>query len=160
MHRNDGPWFHEQQTLGLNARMTDLQAALGSSQLSKLDGFVARRREIIAAYRQAFADLDWLTLPPDAGDQRVAWHLFAVRLDFAALGRDRTTVMAELAGRGVGSQVHYIPVHTQPWRRAQKRQGPFPNAEAWYDQCLSLPLFPAMTDAEVAQVIQAVRSLG
>ncbi|WP_374275879.1 UDP-4-amino-4,6-dideoxy-N-acetyl-beta-L-altrosamine transaminase [Brevundimonas sp.] len=159
MARHDGPWFHEQQTLGLNARMTDLQTALGSSQLRKLDGFVTRRRAIMETYRAAFADLEWLGLPPDAGAQRVGWHLFAVRLDFAALGRDRTAVMAELAGAGVGSQVHYIPVHTQPWRRRQRRQGPFPHAEAWYDQCLSLPLFPAMTDAEVEQVIAAVRAL-
>lgn len=157
-----GTWWYEQQALGFNYRMTDIQAALGSSQLRKLDGFIARRREIIKRYRAAFADLSWLALPQDAGDQRVCYHLFVARFDFAALGRSRAEVMAALAAEGVGSQVHYIPVYRQPWYEARggDRGARFPASEAYYDRCLSLPLYPAMSDEDVERVIAAVRGLG
>lgn len=158
MARHDGPWFYEQQQLGVNARMTDIQAALGLSQLGRLDGFIDRRQAIVDRYRAAFADLEWMTSPPDAAGRRIAWHLFAVRIDFAAIGRDRPAIMAALAEAGVGSQVHYIPVHRQPWR-ARRPHPAMPAADDWYDRCLSLPLFPAMTDDDVARVISAVRGL-
>lgn len=156
-----GPWWYEQQAMGLNYRMTDIQAALGSSQLKKLDGFIDRRLAIVADYRRAFAGLDWLTLPPDAGDRRIGWHLFTAQIDFEALGQTRAEVMAALAARGIGSQVHYIPVTRQPWYREHLATDPaaFPNAEAYYRQALSLPLYAAMTDDDVAQVIAAVRAL-
>lgn len=159
---NPGTWWYEQQALGFNYRMTDIQAALGSSQLRKLDGFIARRCEIIRRYREAFADLSWLALPVDAGDQRVCYHLFVARFDFQALGRSRAEVMASLAAEGVGSQVHYIPVYRQPWyqARAGDQRSRFPAAEAYYDRSLSLPLYPAMTDEDVERVVTAVRSLG
>ena len=156
-----GPWWYEQQSLGFNYRMTDIQAALGSSQLRKLDRFADRRRAIISRYRVELSGLSWLSLPTDAGDQRVCYHLFVARFDFAALGRTRAEVMAALAAEGVGSQVHYIPVYRQPWYVA--RQGDqadrFPAAETYYDQCLSLPLYPAMTNEDVERVIAAVRGL-
>ena len=157
-----GPWWYEQQAMGLNYRMTDIQAALGSSQLRKLDRFIDRRLAIVAEYRRAFADLAWLTLPPDAADRRIGWHLFTARIDFEALGQTRAEVMAALAAKGVGSQVHYIPVTRQPWYRAtyDTRPDAFPQAEAYYAQALSLPLYAAMTDDDVAQVTAAVRGLG
>lgn len=156
-----GSWWYEQQLLGFNYRMTDIQAALGSSQLRKLDRFAARRREIIAQYREGLAGLKWLTLPSNAGEQRVCYHLFVGRFDFAAMGRTRAEVMAGLAADGVGSQVHYIPVYRQPWYTARQgdQVGRFAASEAYYDQCLSLPLYPAMSDEDVERVIVAVRGL-
>lgn len=156
-----GTWWYEQQALGFNYRMTEIQAALGSSQLRKLDRFRGRRQAIVARYRSGLSGLSWLGLPPEAGLQEVCWHLFVARFDFEAIGRTRAEVMAALAGEGVGSQVHYIPVYRQPWYHA--RQGDqtarFPANEAYYAQCLSLPLYPAMTDEDADRVIAAVRGL-
>ncbi len=159
-----GPWFYEMQELGWNYRLTDLQCALGLSQLNRLDAMVARRREIVAAYNTAFADLPWFTRPGlrNAADAATAsWHLYTAQIDFAVLGRTRTEVMAELRAAGVGSQVLYIPVYLQPWYRQTFGYAPgkCPRAEAFYARALSLPLFPAMTDQDVGQVIAAVRSL-
>ncbi|MBI5424884.1 MAG: UDP-4-amino-4,6-dideoxy-N-acetyl-beta-L-altrosamine transaminase [Opitutae bacterium] len=159
-----GPWFYEMQELGYNYRLTDLQCALGLSQLERLDSFLARRREIVAAYNAAFADLDWLTTPAPrvSSDAAIAsWHLYTVQIDFAALGRTRTEVMAQLRAAGVGTQVLYVPVHLQPWYRRTYGYGPgkCPQAEAFYARALSLPLFAAMTDADVAHVIAAVQAL-
>lgn len=159
-----GPWFYEMQELGYNYRLTDLQCALGLSQLERLDSFLARRREIVAAYNAAFADLDWLTTPAprDPSDAAIAsWHLYTVQIDFAALGRTRTEVMAQLRAAGIGTQVLYIPVHLQPWYRRTYGYAPgmCPQAEAYYARALSLPLFAAMTDADVAHVIATVQAL-
>mgnify|MGYP003662954363 FL=1 len=158
---NPGTWWYEQQMLGFNYRMTEMQGALGSSQLRKLERFMARRQAIVARYRQAFADLDWLTPPPETPNQNVSQHLFVVQFDFEAIGLTRPEVMVALLGRDVGSQVHYIPVHLQPWYRQTygTAAGQQPAAERYYERCLSLPLFPAMTDADVEQVITAVRAL-
>ncbi|WP_339871575.1 UDP-4-amino-4,6-dideoxy-N-acetyl-beta-L-altrosamine transaminase [uncultured Brevundimonas sp.] len=158
---NPGSWWYEQQMLGFNYRMTEMQGALGSSQLRKLERFMARRQAIVARYRQAFAGLNWLVRPPETPGQTVCQHLFVVQIDFDAIGRTRPQVMAALLDQGVGSQVHYIPVHLQPWYRETfgTAAGQQPAAERYYERCLSLPLFPAMTDADVEQVITAVRGL-
>lgn len=160
-----GPWFYEMQDLGWNFRLTDLQAALGLSQLKRLDSFLARRREIVAAYNAALAPLDWLRTPGlrhPADAETTSWHLYTLQVDFGALGRTRTQIMAELRTAGVGAHVLYIPVHLQPWYRRTYGYAPgkCPVAEAFYKRALSLPLFPAMTDADVDQVIGAVTSLG
>lgn len=159
-----GPWFYEMQELGYNYRLTDLQCALGLSQLTRLDSFLSRRREIVAAYNAAFAGLDWLVTPGlrEAADEATtSWHLYTVQIDFAALGRSRPQVMAELRAAGVGTQVLYIPVHLQPWYRKTfgYGQGKCPVAEAFYARALSLPLYPAMTEADVAHVIATVNAL-
>ncbi len=159
-----GPWFYEMQDLGFNYRLTDLQCALGLSQLERLSSFLSRRREIVAAYNAAFADLDWLSTPRlrnPADAATASWHLYTVQIDFAALGRKRTEVMAELRAAGVGTQVLYIPVHLQPWYRRTYGYGPgkCPRAENFYADALSLPLFPTMIDADVARVVDAVRRL-
>jgi UDP-4-amino-4,6-dideoxy-N-acetyl-beta-L-altrosamine transaminase len=156
-----GPWVYEQQSLGFNFRMTEMQAALGLSQLAKLDRFAARRTSIIDRYQAGLSGLAWLELPLHTPDQALCHHLFVARMDFEAIRQSRAEVMASLRAQGVGSQVHYIPVHTQPLHRARSRIAPggCANAEAYYDRCLSLPLYPAMTDADVDQVIRVVRGL-
>lgn len=160
--RPDEPWFYEMQQPGYNYRITDMQCALGLSQLQRLDGFIRRRQQIVEAYHEAFKGVPWLGLPakPRAG-QKVAWHLFVAQIDFAAIGMARTRFMQELAGRGVGSQVHYIPVHLQPYYVKKYGYGPgkCPAAEAYYEKCLTLPLYPSMTDADVNAVIEAVRGM-
>ncbi|MCK6573661.1 UDP-4-amino-4,6-dideoxy-N-acetyl-beta-L-altrosamine transaminase [Myxococcota bacterium] len=162
LRTNPGPWHYEQERLGFNYRITDLQCALGVSQLRKLDAFKSRRRAIVSAYDAAFAGLPWLRPLVERPGTDSCFHLYVVRLDFAALGCDRAAVMARLAAAGIGSQVHYIPVYTQPWYRETygTHDGLCPEAEHYFAECLSLPLYPALTDADVARVVAAVRALG
>jgi dTDP-4-amino-4,6-dideoxygalactose transaminase len=160
-----GPWVYEMQELGYNFRITDLQCALGRSQLAKLDHFIERRRAIVAAYNTAFAGLDWLSVPGvlrEADRGHVSWHLYTVEIDFERIGRTRTEVMQVLREQGVGSQVLYIPVHLQPWYRQTYGYAPgkCPVAEQFYARCLSLPLFPTLTDTDVARVARTVGALG
>lgn len=152
------PWWYEMDALGHNYRMSDVHAALGMSQLVKLPRFAARRRRLTALYRDALAPLrETVMAPPAQPDVTPCPHLFTVRIDFAALGVSRRRVMERLKARGVGSQVHYIPVPWQPWWR--DRVGPLalPGAEAWYRRALSLPLFPAMNDHDPKRVVDALQ---
>lgn len=164
--REDGrakPWVAEQQMLGFNYRLTDIQAALGLSQLAKLDRFLERRRAIAARYDAAFARLPALRLPQSAPDQRArsGHHLYVVVCDFAALQTTRAAFMARLADRKVGSQVHYMPVYHHPYhaRRSAIDRASFPEAERYYRGCLSLPFHPGLTDEEVERVVGAVTEL-
>jgi UDP-4-amino-4,6-dideoxy-N-acetyl-beta-L-altrosamine transaminase len=160
------PWYYEQQALGFNYRLTDLQAALGLSQLAKLDRFLAGRRAVAARYDEAFKKFKYVK--PLAVRQGVehAYHLYIVRVDFAAAGRTRAEVMGRLAAAGIGTQVHYIPVHLQPdYRRTcGTKSGDCPKSEALYQEILSLPIFPGLTGAEqdkvVAELARAVEGGG
>jgi UDP-4-amino-4,6-dideoxy-N-acetyl-beta-L-altrosamine transaminase len=225
-----GPWYYEMQHLGYNYRLTDIQAALGLSQLARLEEFLARRREIVAAYNAAFAGLPWLETPSEPPDGRSAWHLYMVRLCLEKLRVDRATVFRALWAENIGVQVHYIPVYLHPYYRrrvcgarggrstpgfagelahrpgvpadassvpgapswpqgSERGTGPgnglstpaspssarrpdpetapsearsgiapplCPRAEALYARLLSLPLFPAMTERDVSDVVRAV----
>jgi perosamine synthetase len=156
-----GPWYYEQQTLGFNYRITDLQCALGLSQLAKLPRFLARRRALAARYDALLAQLEHVR-PVAVGtpDTLSAYHLYAILIDFAAVGRDRAAVMAGLRERGVLTQVHYIPVPAQPYyqdRGADMRE--YPGAQAYYERTLSVPLYPAMADADVDRVVAALREV-
>jgi len=161
MTRPDGgpAWWYEMPEIGFNYRLPDVLCALGLSQLAKLDRFAARRRALAAAYAAALAELAPLVRPAvSPAWSRPVPHLMTVLIDFEAAGRDRAAVMEALRARGVGSQVHYIPVHRQPYYA--ERYGPLdlPGAEAWYARCLSLPLYPAMTEADVARVVEALKA--
>ncbi len=153
----DQPWYYEIQELGLNYRASDLHCALARSQLDKLPRFVARRRQLVRLYDQALARLAPLVSPvARQADCTAAWHLYAVLIDFATAKRNRAQVMEALRDQGVGSQVHYIPLHRQPVYA--ERNGPIslPGAERYYDQVLSLPLFVGMEDGDVDRVVTAL----
>jgi perosamine synthetase len=155
-----GGWHYEMVDLGYNYRLPDINCALGLSQLRKMDSWLARRRAIAAQYHQAFSDLPAvqpLTIRPD---REPAWHIYPVLLDQARLRADRAQVFAALREENIGVNVHYIPVYWHPYyvRRGYAR-GLCPAAEAAYERLITLPLFPAMNDTDVADVIEAVRKV-
>lgn len=159
-----GPWVYEMQSLGYNGRITDLQCALGLTQLERLPQFITRRQEIVATYNSAFSALEFIQTPKlrNSKDQNItSWHLYTALFDFKNIGKSRSEVMACLREHGVGSQVLYIPVHLQPWYRENYgySAGKCSNAEEYYRRCLSLPLYPAMTDADIDKVIQSVAQI-
>lgn len=159
-----GPWYYEMQELGYNYRITDLQCALGLSQLKKLPRFIKRRREIVARYHQTLSGIPWLNLPGlprNADRDTISWHLFTVLIDFEALGKTRTEVMQELRDAGIGSQVLYIPVHLQPYYRKTYgyQKGKCPVAENYYEKTLSIPLYPQLTDDDVDRVVDSIKKL-
>lgn len=151
---SEGAWYYQQIELGFNYRMTDMQAALGASQLARLDGFLGRRRELARRYGRLLADLP-LALPVE--DMDSAWHLYSVRLHDAQRRRE---VFDGLRGAGIGVNVHYIPVHLQPdYRRLGFRPGDMPESEAWYAGCISLPLHARLTDAEQDYIASRLREM-
>lgn len=151
------PWYHEATAAGFNFRLTDIQAALGLSQLARLDAWRDRRSELVRLYRERLRPLAPTIRPTTAVPGcRPAWHLFTVLFDFAGAGTDRTRVMADLRERGVGSQVLYIPVHRQPYWRDRYGRPTLPGADAYYARALSLPLFPTMLDEDVDRVVEAL----
>lgn len=151
------PWLYEMAEPGFNYRLPDINCALGLSQLAKLPRFIARRQALAHAYETALAPLAPLVRPaarPEGSDPVL--HLMTVLIDFAAAGKTRRKVVDGLAQRGIGSQVHYIPVHSQPYWVAKNGALDLPGASAWYDRCLSLPLYPSMDDGDVARVVDAL----
>jgi dTDP-4-amino-4,6-dideoxygalactose transaminase len=152
------PWSYEQVELGFNYRMNELEAALGLSQLSKLERFVRRRRELQLLYDLALESLGPMVRPvsPGVAGQRNAPHLHQVLVDFEGLGVDRATVMRRLADRGIGTQVHYIPVYRQPYFAGRYGEMRLDGAEAFYAQVLALPLFPSMRNQDVERVAAAL----
>lgn len=153
----DGPWYYEQQLLGYNCRMTDLQAALGLSQLARLRQMHESRLAIAQRYDALLAGLP-LLLPARLPDRVSAWHLYAVEIDGARTSATRRGVFAALRAAGIGVNVHYIPIHTQPYyRRLGFKRGDFPAAERYYERALSLPLFPALTHAQQEFVVSTLR---
>ncbi len=155
----EGPWVYEQVELGLNYRLTDLQAALGFSQLSQLEASVARRHQIARRYDAELASLP-LTTPWQSPDAHSALHLYPIQVDPARSPLTRRQLFDGLRAAGIGVNVHYIPVHTQPhYRRLGFAPGQFPASEAYYAQAISLPMFPTLTEAQQGEVIAALRRL-
>ncbi len=153
-----GSWSYEMVDLGYNYRLTDFQCALGISQLHKLSDWVARRQAIARCYNDAFASLH--AVSPLAVREGVShgYHLYVVRLDLTRLNVDRSAIFSALRAEGIGVNVHYVPVHLHPYYRKRLGTGPglCPVAELAYEQIISLPIFPQMTDADVGNVISAV----
>jgi len=153
----DGEWHYEMVDLGFNYRLTDLQCALGLSQLRKLDRFLARRQAIAARYREALAGVPGVTLQSIERNVRHAWHIFPILLDLDRFAADRRAIFAAFRAEGIGVNVHYIPVYWHPYyQRLGYTKGLCPVTEAVYERLLTLPLFPAMEDRDVEDVITAV----
>ena len=152
------PWYYEQIALGYNYRITDIQCALGLSQLKKLDMFRKRRREIVNMYNAAFMNIDFVHIPFEDSNCDSNFHLYVLLFDFEKIGIDRAQFMLELKRRGIQTQVHYIPVHLQSFYRKRfgTNWGDCPNAEKYYSKCLSIPLYPDMTQEDVKRVIREI----
>lgn len=159
--RNQGSsWVYDVVSLGYNYRIPDINCALGISQLQKLDGWLARRRQLVAGYRRALGGLAMLELPEECDGRRSAWHLYVVRLHLDRLDVSRAQVFGALRAENIGVNVHYIPI---PWMTHYARlgfqRGQWPVAEGEYERLLSLPLFPAMTDQDHADVVTALHKV-
>ena len=153
-----GPWAYTMPELGYNYRVSDIQCALGLSQIKKLERFVKRRQELLALYNDALQDFSPHIQPPARGEEaNVSWHLYAMRIDFEALGMTRAEMMSALRKKNVGTQVHYIPIHTQPYYRDLYGDLDLPGAAEYYARTLSFPLYPSMEDKDVAYVVDTLR---
>ncbi|MEA1081443.1 UDP-4-amino-4,6-dideoxy-N-acetyl-beta-L-altrosamine transaminase [Marinobacter qingdaonensis] len=154
----DGPWYYQQVDLGFNYRMTELQGALGVSQMDRLDQFVARRHELAARYDDLLADLPVRT-PWQHPDSYSGLHLYVVRLQLDRIERTHREVFESLRGQGVGVNLHYIPVHTQPYYEAMGfSPEEFPESMAYYREAISLPMFQGMTDSQQDEVVRALKT--
>lgn len=154
------PWYYEMQEIGFNYRASDIHCALGLSQLSKLTKFVEHRRTLAKLYDKLLAPLA-PTLRPVTRmpGGRPAWHLYQILIDFDSAGLSRATLMSQLLDKGVGTQVHYIPVHQQPYYQRLYGKQSLPGVERFYGRCLSLPLFPGMLESNVYQVTEHIQTL-
>lgn len=156
MTRNDGPWFYQQFDLGYNYRITDIQCALGCSQMKKLDRFLARRKEIVARYNEAFADCDNIITPYQLSDTESGWHLYIVQVKNC----DRRQVFENMREKGIGVNVHYIPVYMHPYYQDHGYENVHcANAEEIYSHIISLPLYPGLTSEQQDYVIDTLKSL-
>ena len=156
-HEPDGPWYYQQVELGYNYRMTELQAALGISQMDRLDAFVARRHELAQRYDELLKDLPVIT-PWQHPDSYSGLHLYVIRLQLGAITKTHRQVFESLREQGIGVNLHYIPVHIQPYYQQMgfEPQG-FPQAMQYYGEAISLPMFQGLTDEQQDDVVQALK---
>lgn len=156
---SEGPWYYEQVDLGFNYRMTELQAALGISQMQRLDTFVARRHELAARYNELLKDLP-ITLPWQHEDSYSGLHLYVIRLQLDKITKTHLEVFNGMREAGILVNLHYIPVHLQPYyQKMGFKEGQFPEAEQYYKEAISLPMFPTMTEEQQSQVVSTLKEL-
>jgi len=157
---HEGPWYYEQQILGFNYRMTDFQAALLCSQLGKIDKFIARRKEIVAKYNEAFKDIPEIILQKEIPESDTSRHLYIIQLDLDKLTCTRRQFFDAMSAENVQCQIHYVPVYWFPYYKSLGyEKGLCPNAESIYKGIMSIPLYPRLTDDEVDSVIAAVKKI-
>lgn len=156
-HEPDGPWYYQQIDLGYNYRMTEIQAALGFSQMDRLDEFVDRRRYLVNRYNELLQDLP-VVIPQVLEGANPSWHLYMVRVDFSKAKQDKVQLFAEMKKRGIVLNLHYIPVHTQPYYQGLGfKQGDFPQSEKYYEEIFTLPLYYGLTEEQQDDVVAALR---
>ncbi len=155
----DGPWYYQQIGLGFNYRMTEVQAALGLSQLAKVDKFVARRRQLAERYNELLKDLP-LKLPYQNPDTDSSWHLYIVRVDFNKIKKTKKDIFAEMKAKGVCLNLHYIPVHTQPYyQNLGFKNADFPVSEKYYEEAFTLPLYYSLTDEQQEYIVSTLKEV-
>lgn len=155
-----GEWYYEMIGLGYNYRMTDLQAALGISQMKKIDSFIERRREIAALYEELLKDIPGVITPLQFTNTNSGWHLYSIQLDNEVLTKSRKKIFEEMRAQNIGVHVHYIPVYWHPYYKdLGYEKGICPKAEKWYERALTLPIFPKMTNEDVADVVKVLQAV-
>jgi perosamine synthetase len=161
LQNNLGPWYYEQVKLGYNYRITDMQCALGVSQLKRLDIFKKRRREVVERYNSELQGIPHLQLPFESEDCNSNFHLYVILYNFKKADTTRNEFMKALLDMKILTQLHYIPVHTQPFYKKNygTKWGDCPNAENYFKRCLSIPLYPAMTDLDINKVIKVIKKI-
>ncbi|MFC1630128.1 UDP-4-amino-4,6-dideoxy-N-acetyl-beta-L-altrosamine transaminase [Patescibacteria group bacterium] len=156
-----GGWYYEIENPGYNYRITDFQCVLGLSQLKKLDKFIKRRREIVAKYNQAFKDIKGIIIPKERNYVKSAWHIYPIQLNLQKIKVDRRKIFENLRKERIMVQIHYIPLHLQPFYRKKfgYKKGDFPVAEKYYKRTVTLPLFPGITNKDLDRVVKTVKKL-
>jgi len=157
----NGGWYYEIENPGYNYRLTDFQCALGLSQLKKIDRFIKRRREIVTEYNKAFKNEKEIIIPKEKDYVKSAWHIYPIQVQGRPRGYPRRKIFEYLRKQGIGVQVHYLPLHLQPFyqKKFGYKKGDFPIAEKYYEKAITLPLFPAMTEKNVKKVIKEVKKI-
>lgn len=154
-----GPWYYQQVQLGFNFRITDIQAALGTSQMGRLKQFISRRHELADRYENRLAGLP-LTLPYQAPGARSSWHLYVIRLQLARIQKSHRQVFEALRAKDIGVNLHYIPVHIQPhYRKMGFKSGDFPQAERYYSEAISIPMYSGLSDSDQDRVVAALTDI-
>ncbi len=156
--KNDGPWYYEMHDFGFNYRLTDIQAALGVSQLKKIDKFAKRRREIVEFYKKEFADDGRFSFLEEKENSKACFHLFPLLIDFEKIKINKKDLFLKLQQNGLNLQIHYIPVHLQPFYRARGfREGDFVNAEKYYQKTISLPLYYGLKNCDLRKIVKIIK---
>ena len=153
----DGPWYYQQIDLGFNYRMTDMQAALGYSQMQKVNEFVSKRRYLAKRYNELLKNINGIQLQDQNEDTKSSWHLYVVRVDFSKISKTKNQIFAEMKEKGICLNLHYIPVHTQPYyENLGFKGGDFPNSEKYYEEAFTLPLYYSLTDEQQDHIVKSL----
>jgi len=156
---SSNPWYYEMQELGFNYRISDVNCALGLSQLKKLNQFKVKRTELVERYGNSFEKMPHISLLKKHSFSDTAWHLYVIQIDFKGIGKSRAQVMNILKDNGIGTQVHYMPLYRQPYYQKLYEVQQLPGAEAYYNSCLSIPLYYGLSDEQQDHVIKAIKEL-